>query len=63
MSSANPTRIDEFKINVTLGFCSSQLVVISFTICLFQSFKERMLASFKLTLCYFIRSLSFSKLV
>ena len=47
MSSANPTRIDEFKINVTFSCCSSQLLAVSFTICLFQSFKERLLLPFE----------------
>jgi hypothetical protein len=38
MSSANPTRINEFIFNVTSG---CQLAEASLTICLFQAFKER----------------------
>ena len=45
MSSANPTRIDEFNFNVTfLLTCVSIL-----TICLFQSFKERLLLPIEAT--------------
>ena len=45
MSSANPTRINEFNFNVTfLLTCISIL-----TICLFQSFKERLLLPIEAT--------------
>ena len=45
MSSANPTRINEFNFNVTfLLTCVSIL-----TICLFQSFKERLLLPIEAT--------------
>ena len=42
MSSANPTRIDEFDVFVLrLSFLLLSLLKAALTICLFQSFKER----------------------
>ena len=45
MSSANPTRINEFNFNVTLLLT----YVSTLTICLFQSFKERLLLPIEAT--------------
>ena len=45
MSSANPTRIDEFNFNITLLLT----YVSTLTICLFQPFKEHLLLPFEAT--------------
>ncbi len=45
MSSANPTRINEFNLNVT--FLLTYVSIL--TICLFQSFKERLLLPIEAT--------------
>jgi hypothetical protein len=45
MSSANPTRINEFNFNVTFLFTYVNIL----TICLFQSFKERLLPPIEAT--------------
>jgi hypothetical protein len=45
MSSANPTRINEFNFNV--AFLLTYVSIL--TICLFQSFKERLLLPIEAT--------------